>query len=85
MRKKKTAIELMILDFKRIQRVYESIDEEGAFYMARSIETAESYLKKEENLLNKAYKEGIEDMAVGQYYNPNHYYKNTYGEAGPKR
>jgi hypothetical protein len=44
------------------------------------LKKAEQLLKVEKKQLIKAYKDGIQDMAIGQYYEPKHYYENNYGK-----
>lgn len=44
------------------------------------LKKAEQLLKVEKKKLIKAYKDGIQDMAIGQYYEPKHYYENNYGK-----
>lgn len=44
------------------------------------LKKAEQLLKVEKKQIIKAYKDGIQDMAIGQYYEPKHYYENNYGK-----
>jgi predicted transcriptional regulator len=80
MKKKKTAIELMIQHFKRLERVAKGIDDEQAYHYRMAINIAELYLRNEEKQIAKAYTEGIGDMAIGKFWNNGHqYYLETYG------
>lgn len=76
---KKTALRRAILILKQRQSLYEGIDEEKASVIEECILDIENYLDVEQKQIIKAYKDGIEDMAIGQYYKPKHYYENNYG------
>lgn len=79
-RKKKTAIQLMILHFKRLERVASGIDDEMAYHYRMAIEIAELYLDKEKNIIAKSYREGVQDVCIGSFYGKGiHFYKETYG------
>ena len=76
---KRTALQRAILVLKKRQWLYEGVDEEKASVIEECIIDIENYLDVEQKQIIKAYKDGIEDMAIGQYYKPKHYYENNYG------
>lgn len=76
---KRTALQRAILVLKKRQWLYEGVDEEKASVIEECILDIENYLDVEQKQIIKAYKDGIEDMAIGQYYKPKHYYENNYG------
>ena len=76
---KKTALQRAVLVLKKRQSLYEGIDDEKASVIEECILDIENYLDVEQKQIIKAYKDGIEDMAIGQYYKPKHYYENNYG------
>lgn len=79
MRKKKTAIKKLIGKLQERQKLVKNIDDEEAYYLSLVIGIAQQYLIDEQKQIIKAYKDGIQDMAIGQYYEPKHYYENNYG------
>lgn len=85
MRKKKTAIQQLLFKLEERQRYVKYIDDEQAYILSLFIGIAQQYLSNEQKQIIKAYKDGIEDMAIGQYYKPKHYYENNYGTPVDKK
>jgi hypothetical protein len=81
MRKKKTAIELLIQHFKKLERVSRDIDEEQSYFYKIAAETAEFYLKKEKTQITRAYTDGKLHMALGNYFYSPDYFLDMYGKA----
>lgn len=81
-RKKKTAIELLLLEFKRRKAMLDNIDDEQSYQMDNIIHLTELYLSNEKKQIIKAYESGC----IGEVFelNCNHsseqYYNENYGK-----
>ena len=78
--KKKTAIELLLLEFKKRKGMLDNIDDEQAYLMGNIIHLTELYLSNEKKQIIKAYKDGIDDMKILCYWKPKDYFDEYYGK-----
>jgi hypothetical protein len=71
-----TAVEYLENEFLKLYhdtnfKTFEEFD-------SQRIKLWEQAKEMEKKQLIKSYKDGIQDMAIGQYYKPKHYYENNY-------
>jgi len=75
---RKTALQRAVLVLKKRQWLYEGVDDEKASIIEECILDIENYLDVEQKHIIKAYKDGVQDMSIGEYYKPKHYFENNF-------
>jgi hypothetical protein len=80
---RKTALHSIIIELKSRLKTCQEIDENEAYTIKEMICICELFMQREKYYIEKAYKDGLEDMRVRKHYRPKDYFDFTFKEYKP--